>query len=432
MKIKVIDEIMSSGKSHWMLNKMKQWEAEDRYDQFFYISPLLSEVGGEILKDSKGKELSPRQYLKGRVQETLPHMNFTFPRPIKGSKAYHVSQLIHQCKNVSATHKLFLSLDTGDVEILKQNKNVLIIDEAIEAYEVYKGITKQALDNHIKSGILLVDEDTRKLSYNHEQYPIKKETTQWELSELVKYCDNNCVYYIEGNVVLWEFPTDLLRAFDDVYVLTYIFEGSFMYYWCKINGIEIEYVKPELYRSTEEVKSYIKELINVVETPSIHRIEDYSYSQSWWEHEAVKDCIEDIKKALSSCVTRVVKCKTEDILITCPKLSWQHDKENKKIKKRLLIKGRGYSRATWLASETRATNDYRDKTTLIYLLGKYPNPMVRNFCASKGYPINREKFALASFLQWIFRGSIRKGEPMNVIMPSKAMRLLLKEWLKSD
>ncbi len=428
MKIKVIDEIMSSGKSHWMLSQMKQWEAEDKYDQFFYISPLLSEVGGELLKDDKGREVKPKQYLKGRVQQSLPHMNFNFPRPIRGSKSYHVSQLIHQCKNVSATHKLFLSLDTGDVEILKQNRNILVIDEAIDAYEVYKGITKQALDNHIKSGILLVDEDTRKITYNHKDYPIT--TDKWELSELVQYCDNGCVYYVQDSLVLWEFPTDLLRAFDDVYVLTYIFEGSFMYYWCKINGIEIEYVKPELYRSTEEVKSYIKELINVVETPSIHRIEKYSYSQSWWENKAVKDCIEDVKKALRSCTEKVLKCKGEDILITCPKANWVHDKENKKIKKRLLIKGKGYSRATWLASETRATNIYQDKSVLIYLLGKYPHPMVSNFCHSKGYPVDDNKFALASFLQWIFRGSIRKGEPMHVIMPSHDMRKLLKAWLE--
>ena len=58
--------------------------------------------------------------------------------------------------------------------------------------------------------------------------------------------------------------------------------------------------------------------------------------------------------------------------------------EKGKIKKRPLIKGKGFSRADWLYSDARATNDYSDKSVLIYLIGKNPNTVLWNFCHSKG------------------------------------------------
>ena len=60
MKVNVVDEIMSSGKSHWMMSQMKAWKEEDKFDQFVYLSPLLSEVGGELV-DGK--------YMAGRYKD---------------------------------------------------------------------------------------------------------------------------------------------------------------------------------------------------------------------------------------------------------------------------------------------------------------------------------------------------------------------------
>ena len=109
--------------------------------------------------------------------------------------------------------------------------------------------------------------------------------------------------------------------FYEVWVLTYLFEGSFMSAWCKINKIEVVRVKPELHRSTEEVKVYIKDCIEVIVTPSLRKIENYSYSQFWWGNSAVESVVENIRKALTSCLT-ITKAKTENILVTCPKANW--------------------------------------------------------------------------------------------------------------
>jgi len=419
MKIYLVDEIMSSGKSYWMLNQMKEWWEDRKFDQFVYLSPLLSEVGGTENPDGRG-------YLAGRIQQHLPEMGFKYPLPINGSKKKNVRTLVHQCKNISATHNLFLSMDKECIPLLEQNKNILIIDECLEAYEVFDGITKKSLDALIKAGMFIYDKDTLVLKYNHEQFPLHL-TEKFEFRELVELSDTGCVFFVNGNVLVWEFPVDIMKAFDEIWVLTYLFEGSFMSAWCEVNGVEVGRVRPALNRSTSEVKQYIKDCIELYEKPDIKKIENYSFSQQWWQDSVVSSVAGEISSFLKNAV-RKIPCTADDILITCPKYNWEHPEDTRK-KKRPLIKGKGYSSATWLYSDAKATNDYADKTCLIYLLGKHPNPILVNFCHTRDISFNKDMYALASLVQWVFRGSVRKKEKMYLILPNKRMRELFKEWL---
>lgn len=432
MKIHLVDEIMSSGKSYWIMQQMKDWHSQNKFQQFIYLSPLLTEVGGN--KNEEGK------YEQGRIQKQLPEMNFRYPIPIQGSKGKHTKQLVHQGSNISATHSLFLSLDRECADLLSEYSNVLVIDECLDAYKQFSKISKKTLSHFLRDGVFLVDPDSFKMVYNHEKYPLK-EHERWEYLELVQLCDTGCVFCINDEVVIWEYPIDILKAFDEVWVMTYLFEGSFMSMWCKINDVEIVKVKPELKRTTSEVKAYIKDCIELVDTPSLTKVENYSYSQTWWSNDAVESVVGKVRKALESCV-RIIGCKSSDILITCPKLNWEPSGSDKyvedmssdvgRISKRTLIKGKGFTRACWLYSDAKATNDFSDKTVLIYLLGKSPHTMIYNFCFQKGYSLDKELYAVASMVQWIFRGSVRKQEKMYLIMPSKNMRNLYKKWLETD
>lgn len=421
MKIKVVDEVMSSGKSYWMLEQMKVWHEEKKFDQFICLSPLLSEVGGEPNTEGKG-------YIGGRIQQQLPDMGFRYPIPLNGSKTTHIRKLIHQCKNISATHNLFLGMDKECIPLLEQNKNILVIDECLEAYKVFDGITKKCLDALIKVGMFTYDQDTLRISYNHEQFPLHL-NEKFEFRDLVSLADTGCVFFVEGNILVWEYPVEILQAFDEVWVLTYLFEGSFMSAWCKINNVEVEKVTPKLNRTTGEVKAYLKDCIVVYDKPDQKRIENYSFSQHWWDDSVVSEVANEISSFLKNAV-RKVGAKAEDILITCPKANWEHS-TNPRDKKRPLIKGRGYMTATWLYSDAKATNDYADKSVLIYLLGKHPNPLLINFCLSRGVSFDKDTYALSSLLQWIFRGSVRKKEKMTVIIPNKRMRMLFQDWLDS-
>ena len=80
---------------------------------------------------------------------------------------------------------------------------------------------------------------------------------------------------------------------------------------------------------------------------------------------------------------------------------------------------------------TRATNDYADRTVLIYLLNRYMKPEIEKYFLGHGVPIDKEKFALSEMLQWIWRSAIRNGEPIKVFIPSSRMRNLLLDWLNA-
>ena len=431
MKIFLVDEIMSSGKSHWMLNKMKEWNDEGRFKQFVYLSPLLSEVGGIKCENTN-------KYLDGRIQRQLPEMKFKYPVPIQGSKQKHSLELLHQGKNISATHNLFLNLDMSSADLIKDYDNVLVIDECLDAYKQFRGISKKSLSLLLEQGIFSVDSESLKLVYHREKDLLPDDN--WEFSELIKLSEAGCIFFVQGELLVWEYPVSILSAFNEVWVLTYLFEGSFMSAWCKINNIEVVRVKPELHRGTEEVKQYIKDCIDVVVTPSIRKIENYSYSQTWWGNSAIESVVDKVRKAIESSVA-LTKARTTDILVTCPKANWSTElseydndyvSEKGRIKKRPLIKGKGFSRADWLYSDARATNDYSHKTVLIYLIGKNPNTVLWNFCHSKGVSVNKNLYATASMVQWIFRGSVRRKEKMYLVMPSKEMRDLYFKWLETN
>ena len=67
---------------------------------------------------------------------------------------------------------------------------------------------------------------------------------------------------------------------------------------------------------------------------------------------------------------------------------------------------------------------------MIYLANRYLNPNIMDFFRSGGVNVDQDKWALAELLQWIWRGSIRNNEKMNLFIPSKRMRTLLINWLE--
>ena len=78
----------------------------------------------------------------------------------------------------------------------------------------------------------------------------------------------------------------------------------------------------------------------------------------------------------------------------------------------------------------RATNDFRQKQDLAYLINVYYNPIIKNFFVDRGGDIDESKYALSELIQWIFRSGIRDGKPINLYIPSSRMRGLLEEWLE--
>lgn len=81
------------------------------------------------------------------------------------------------------------------------------------------------------------------------------------------------------------------------------------------------------------------------------------------------------------------------------------------------------------AINLRATNKYRDRIAVAYLVNIFMNPVVKNFFLDNGVEIEEDEYALSEMVQLIFRAAIRDSNPITVYVPSKRMRELLEDWL---
>ena len=110
-------------------------------------------------------------------------------------------------------------------------------------------------------------------------------------------------------------------------------------------------------------------------------------------------------------------------------LDGDSQKENIDIKssgKHIIINGKKY------VVNKRASNEYAQKTSVVYPVNRYINPGIKNFFLKHDVDVNEDGFALSEMLQFIWRSAIRKGEEIYVYIPSVRMRNLLKQWINEN
>jgi hypothetical protein len=101
------------------------------------------------------------------------------------------------------------------------------------------------------------------------------------------------------------------------------------------------------------------------------------------------------------------------------------------------MKGKGYIDSgtdlpPFLPCNTRATNDYKDFTLCMYCCNIFKNPIDVRYMQSHDIDIDIDTYSLSEMLQFIWRGCIRQGKPMKVLILSKRMKELLEGWLYED
>ena len=125
-----------------------------------------------------------------------------------------------------------------------------------------------------------------------------------------------------------------------------------------------------------------------------------------------------------------MKCKSEDIIwTTFGKDTDQFGRETKGMRGKL--QGRGYSKG-FIANNTKATNQYIDKSVVAYMQNTFYVPVIRRYFTSRNVKVYEELFSLCEMIQLIWRSRIRKHEPISVYIPSLRMRHLFKAWLESN
>lgn len=236
----------------------------------------------------------------------------------------------------------------------------------------------------------------------------------------------------------WLFPPQLFKAFEDIYILTYMFNGQIQSYYYNLFNFEYEfrsvkysedsgYQLVDYVTPANEDRKHLKELI------TIH----YSTPRDKNDLNLIGDkpSVLSKKHLLDVKTKQHLKKKFKDngynfyfhkVKVKPAQVIWTSFKA---MEKPLPIKG---LKNRFVAVNARATNEYADANTCIYFGNRYMNPIIKRFLIDKGLKVNEELFALSEMLQWLFRSAIRNDEPITVYIPSKRMRELLEMFLDNQ
>lgn len=396
-RITVIDSIMGSGKTSYAIQFMK----ENPLTSFIYITPFLSEVE--------------------RIKTALPDMDFKEPSTTNkdGTKLSSLKFLLLNGNNIASTHALFKRCDEEVLDLLKAKGYVLILDECMDVVEQIN-IVKKDIEILLDSKTIIEENHWIKWVGTGSDYNGK-------FRDVMEQCFCNNVYHYSDRLYIWTFPIDIFRTFDKVFILTYMFDGQLQKTYFDLFNAEYEYksVKADgkgYYTLTDYYKPDLSEisiLMNIYEG-NLNSIGDEPYSLSTTYLQKLKE-----KQHLAKAIQNNIYNYVRNIVPTkADKIMWTTIKEAKP-----LLKGDGYTKK-FVPCNSRATNEYRERTTLVYVCNRYTQPHIKNFFKANGVEVNEDSFALSELVQWIFRSAIREGKPISIYIPSKRMRTLLKNWLE--
>ncbi|MCU1805167.1 hypothetical protein NVV31_07075 [Cytobacillus firmus] len=436
MVIKVIDAICGAGKTSYAIQYIngqafqvgfgdsKTYTSDKR---FIYVTPFLSEV-------KRIKESTILEFFE-------PEASYK-----NGSKGNHVKSLIEEGCNIVMSHELFARLEDETLNEIEEMGYTLFMDEVANVLETYNDKEISIKDDFrlLKhQGIIDIDSDGQVL-WKDPLY-----TGRFNDIKLLSQKKN--LFLHNGVILFWTMPVGNFKAFDEVYVLTYLFDAQIQRYYYDM--YDIKYSKHSIlknekgqyelidYDKSLEPRDKIGQLLNIYEDyqngKSVSRLNtnylikknkrERALSKSWFEKAEDKQ-IEQLKKNLVTFFKSQSRSKASELFWTAFK-SQVLALKNERCK---LDKKNDRSKDNFVAFNTRATNDYADRTATAFVLNRFMNPNEKQFFSYRGIEVDEDLLAVSDLIQFLFRGSIREGEQMSCYIPSERMRTLLYMWVNFE
>lgn len=433
-EVNVVDCVMGSGKTSAIIEMVRN---SDNDTKWIIICPYIDEVDRYLKECNTYSDGTPNG--KRFIQ---PNKSSG-----KGSKREHLRKLINDGRNIVSTHALFNNFDDNMIDNCRIQGYKLIMDEVHEV--VRKFDLGDTMADILLDKFVTVDEETRLLKWRDDAPELTKYDYDMYL-EAKTLCQNESLAcYNKNNLLIMLFPVKVFNAFSEIYLLTYLFSGQLQKAYFDFWGVTYKYMKAYkndlgkfVIEYSKDNKPYsekgiYKELINIYEgdinkKKNMNRIgdDDKALTHTWYyEKHKLGDKIsqdagvKELKSNLTNFFNNMCKSPSNKNLWTCYKLG-----DFNVYKK---FSGKGYTKG-FLAMNARATNKYRDRNCLAYCINRYVNPDLTRFFSDNNIKINENDYSLSEMLQWIWRGAIRNGEPINLYVPSKRMRNLLKDWIEEN
>ena len=418
MSIYVLDAPMGIGKTSAMINYMREAPEEER---FVFVTPFLSE-GERIIEGCVEKAfVSPESYGYN-----------DFGTPVSTdykSKMDDFKDKIREGRNIATTHALFQRFDQEARDLISVGNYTLVMDEVCDLIGDYD-ITPY--DAGTLSEKYIDVEDNGRAIWRADETEYKGRFLRYK-----EDCELGILWYYNRTSYIQMLPKESFEVFKDCFIMTYLFEAQLQRCYFDLQGLQYEVIyvdgdAPENYRITTEPRTYslpqIKEKVHIFDNKKMNHIGSghYALSRGWYEDANNTENVKQIQDNAYNFFRNKMKAKSTDCLWTCYKEIAVPEADGSKVTKKVVP--RGYKKQ-YVACNARATNVYRDKHCLAYLVNLFPDPTIHGFLTRHHVGFNRDEWALSMMVQWIWRSAIRDGEEIWVYVPSRRMRTLLEQWL---
>ena len=395
----IVDQIMGSGKSSAAINLINN-SPKDR--RFLVITPYLDEIK--------------------RYKQMCGNHHFKEPIYNGSTKLDNIRELLRQGENVVSTHALFHRFTKEIISTCETLGYTLIMDEVTDVVEEYP-ITNDDVKNLLNT-YCYVDNSSGKMWWREDQ-----QNYEGKFSDIKDMCNSGSVVMARNHMLLWLFPVEVFNAFEEVYILTYMFNAQVQCYYYNYCQIPFRYLyvvgdDPSNYSFTsipsKNTGYDYSSLISIATNSKLNIIgkDRFALSKSWYQSNTKTAMMKQLKNNVNNFFHNISRASAKDVL-------WTSFKDYK-----TQLSGKGYTKG-FLPINARATNLYRERTCLSYLVNIFFNPMVKGFFRDHGVEVDEDGYALSEMLQWIWRSAIRDGNAINIYIPSSRMRELLEQWINN-
>ncbi|MDN4492884.1 hypothetical protein [Ureibacillus aquaedulcis] len=431
--INVVDAICGAGKTSWAIQMLNDSEiagfgdSTTTVNKYIYVTPYLEQVE-RVIKATKADFFQPN-YNDGT------------------SKLENFKMLVALGKNIVTTHEIFKRLDSSALNEIAQEGYTLIMDEAAQVIEQLHNIVLEDMELLLEIGAIEIGE-LGKVHWLRDEVG-KKHNSKFHDVRIM--AENDTLFLQNGIAYYWTMNVKAFEVFDEIFILTYLFDAQEQKYYYDMHDVNYEKYsvvlneenKYELidYDVTVEPRKELYNLLNIYEGPmnynfdyrekdidnlsptEYEKIKKFQLSSRWFDKAPSTD-IAQMNKNLLNYFTNVSKQTTKDLFWTTLS-SKANELSNKKCK----FNRRGNrENDNFLPFNARATNAYANRTATAFVYNRFMNPNDKKFFLSRGVEVNQDLMAVSDLIQYLFRGCIREGKPMDCYIPSERMRNALKDW----
>ncbi|RUX49480.1 hypothetical protein EOA33_12445 [Mesorhizobium sp. M4A.F.Ca.ET.050.02.1.1] len=404
----IIDRPCGFGKTSEMI---KSFRTDRRY---LVVTPLLGEVD-RIIERSE-------------VEFDQPDSTGEYK-----TKRESLRELLASGRNVATTHALY-----EDIAILAGQGLLdgyeIIIDEVPEVCRGIEGLTLRSfIEFYLGREYVTVDPETGRVDATNKWRDNAGEVNDTLKEKFFGPACAGTLYFVEGVFFMWTLPEILLRSGRSLTIYTFMAEGSMLLAYLRKLGIG--YSHDEDPEANEAFRKKARELITLEKIPSLHGVRLSFTGQM--DGKAVG-------KRVSNALRGIRRYDLGDdlscVLVTCAKRNWfLNGLDDDQVKKGMKPKpgpfasgSRLFDGVTWLANTTRGTNDYIEKSTLVYLYDQNINHYINRWLGTGRHGVEQDQYALTELIQWIYRSRVRRGEKITVYLPSFRMRSILEDYLNGE